>query len=114
MLHNEMIALLEAQRDGRELQCRFISAGGKWVEVTGNPLSFMRDWEYRIKPEPTKSILVTRTFFRITGSFIYVEGGPREAECFNRIMAERFPELEPPPPHHVSDLRYELVSRPCP
>lgn len=52
MTHEEMIALIEAHRDGKTIQYRLIPTA-KWRDRTLTGIDFnFAEIEYRIKPEP--------------------------------------------------------------
>lgn len=49
MTHDEMIEVIAAHRDGKQIECLQIS--GDW-RVTHSPLFNFSDYTYRIKPAP--------------------------------------------------------------
>lgn len=57
MTHDEMIAVIQADRDGKTVEMR---NGDAWREKTpSDPFWFTGNWEYRIKPTP-KRVQLTR------------------------------------------------------
>lgn len=56
MTHDEMIAVIEAARDGKQIESRPVSnqhPSLKWRDGTGLIFDFVR-YEYRVKPEPKR------------------------------------------------------------
>lgn len=53
MTHDEMIAVLEAHRDGKVIECSPLGSG-LWLPFDGGgfPPRTFHAYEYRIKPEP--------------------------------------------------------------
>jgi len=54
MTHDEMIAIIQAHKDGKEIQIKRLSEGGWYGRLSPaytTRLDFTR-YEYRIKPEP--------------------------------------------------------------
>jgi hypothetical protein len=47
MTHDEMIALIQAHKDGKEIE---IWDGFKWVSDYGDPCWYFSSFQYRIKP----------------------------------------------------------------
>lgn len=61
MSHDEMIAVIQAHKEGTPIQAQLKRGGGPWQEFTDS-LECGWDtwtWDYRIKPEPPKP----RTFW---------------------------------------------------
>lgn len=59
MTHDDMIAVIAADRDGKVLQARRRDGTSySWEDcITGDPLRIFlnfQEWNYRIKPEPPK------------------------------------------------------------
>lgn len=52
MTHDEMIAVIQAHKDGKSILFRVIDSNGNWME--SNPSFDFSNYEYRIKPEPPK------------------------------------------------------------
>lgn len=49
MTHDEMIAVIQAHQQGRQLQ---YDTRGEWFDVQGDPIFNFAAHDYRIKPEP--------------------------------------------------------------
>jgi len=55
MTHDEMIAVIQAHRDGKTIQFRDRDSQGKWDDL--HPVCFSANfgtYDYRVKPEPPK------------------------------------------------------------
>lgn len=52
MTHDEMIAILEAERDGKEVECR--GRNGKYWNPKNHKGIWPCNYEYRIKPQPLR------------------------------------------------------------
>lgn len=52
-----MIAVLQAKKEGREIECRYLIEDaqntGRWLDCFHRQPNF-QEWDYRIKPEPPK------------------------------------------------------------
>ncbi|MEY2500556.1 MAG: hypothetical protein QOI07_890 [Verrucomicrobiota bacterium] len=71
MTHDEMIAVIQAHKDGKIIQALPGSSRGPWVDVVGNAPSWSFDAvDYRIKPEPPKprEWWVCYDYIRLDGS----------------------------------------------
>lgn len=65
MTHEEMIALIEAHRDGKTIQYR-LSPKAEWRDRHLKSLDFdFSDVEYRIKPEP---LTIDQCWYKATDS----------------------------------------------
>lgn len=51
MTHDEMIAVIQAQRDGKGIQAKSYLAGAYWHDISYSGFDF-GNYEYRVKPEP--------------------------------------------------------------
>ncbi len=112
MTHDEMIAILEAHRDGKTIQCRHLS-GGEWETYAADkrpPAIAPHDWEYRVKSEP---IVVRGPAGIFQGHAIYMEGDQEAIEKFQEYVFGRcWPELAPPRFDLYEQYpEYELVKR---
>ncbi len=55
MTHDEMIAVIQAQKDGKPIQRRFNGAGSfPWEDFKVGDYWNFTDWDYRINPEEKK------------------------------------------------------------
>ncbi len=55
MTHDEMIAVIQAHKDGKQIQRRFNGAGSfPWEDLKVGDYWNFTDWDYRIKPEEKK------------------------------------------------------------
>lgn len=55
MTHDEMIAVIQAHRDGRDIQLRWRDTGRIWITITPNPNWHFDLADYPIKPESSRS-----------------------------------------------------------
>ena len=93
MIHDEMIEILAAHRDGRRIQVRRLVLDETpelclWHdypsdEEGGNPPCDWTNMDYRIKPGT-----VCKTRIQVHGFPIYVEGGPQTARVLEDSYAE--------------------------
>ena len=52
MTHDEMIAVIQAHKDGKTIESRARGIGGaKWVTLNEEPSWQFSEYDYRIKPE---------------------------------------------------------------
>lgn len=51
---DEMIAVLQAEKEGRKIQMRYCSAGMKWADCRAGHIWNFHNYEYRSTPEPPK------------------------------------------------------------
>lgn len=54
MTHDEMISVIQAHRDGKDVQLRWRDNGLVWITVKAHPNWHFDRADYRIKPEPPK------------------------------------------------------------
>ena len=57
MTHDEMIAVIQAHKEGKTIESRVRGIGGaKWVTLNEEPSWQFSEYDYRIKPEPWKVV----------------------------------------------------------
>ena len=57
MTHDEMIAVIQAHKEGKTIESRAGGIGGaKWVTLNEEPSWQFSEYDYRIKPEPWKVV----------------------------------------------------------
>ena len=57
MTHDEMIAVIQAHKEGKTIESRARGIGwAKWVTLNEEPSWQFSEYDYRIKPEPWKVV----------------------------------------------------------
>ncbi len=82
MTHDEMIVVIQAHKEEREIECRRLNGIGGWEACTAHPsaMDFVH-WEFRIKPEekrPREWTVAATDFINSGGrTLLVVKDGPR-------------------------------------
>jgi hypothetical protein len=58
MTHDEMIAVIQAHREGKKIQVRDRVNGEPWDDLQSNESFNFVGFEYRVRPEPREWVLV--------------------------------------------------------
>lgn len=76
---DEMIAVIQAHKEGKTVQYRVTAhwGSGKWRDLVGNPQWNFGSNEYRIKPEPRQPRV------------IYVNEYPRDGDSWGGAYSDR-------------------------
>lgn len=85
MTHDEMIAVIEAHRDGKLVQYRYASSAlrrdERWFDVSGSQTFNFQNHEYRVKPEPMEWWLVHADKNVSAGTFRFFDRKTAEEVC---------------------------------
>jgi hypothetical protein len=62
MTHDEMIAVIQAHKDGKVIQARSNLRNTDWIDIKYEPIFNFNSNDYRPKPEPKEYWLVPYTY----------------------------------------------------
>ena len=76
MTHDEMIAVIQAHKEGKTIESRARGIGGaKWVTLNEEPSWQFSEYDYRIKPELFKHTEIFNAWQQFGKSFIGMSSG---------------------------------------
>lgn len=85
MTHDEMIAVIQAHKEGKQIEYRTINPESPWVYVK-NPKWDFPQIEYRVKPEPRTFWLVSTPAGAHFGYTNYTEAKDVRAACQGTLI----------------------------
>lgn len=84
MTHDEMIAIIQAAKDGKAIECVRVYLGkptGPWTKIKITPVVFnFQNYRYRVSPEVREFVLVVAEDGKVLGG---AAGPPRDGHILS-------------------------------
>ena len=94
MSHDEMIAVIQAHKDGRFIQVKHVvdGIGDSWNDADSPRWDF-KNFDYRIKPEPRSLWVVRYQSGNIAGAYTDLVSAESRAEDVNNSTIHEYKEV---------------------